>query len=633
MATAGINITATLDDKASAALDKLSNKLSGMNKLVSGMNTGMLIMAFQQIAQFGKKAVDAFVESDIAVSKLNNALKLTGTYSEQMSKYMADAANELAEMSTYTDEEILVVFQRLNLYTGMAGENLKNMGKLTLDMAATFDKSPEQMAQLVARTLQGQDALKKYGITLNDNLRGHERIVALQEKMNQISGEAGGASKWAVEMNKTAQRWDNLLETLGEKLAPLKVVVDWAISGVELIYLGLDSFFSALFTGIAKFIKIITDSVKNTTIFFLTAVDTLLNPIIAVINTVIDLYNFVTGSSINKISENITEGVRNDIEKWYKNNVGSYFDAVIKKGTDRLVANGKRILDIFSGRETKSTPIGSVQGTAVVDEIEQDKKSEKKETKDLLDKWMKDLKEQEELMTQVKMWWQDVFSRVAPRTSELFARRAQERKDKEAIEDTFGKGTYEKLQNLDALFGGMLDGWAEVTSSIVTDMRNALVNGLFGGEANSIVEKFASGILNSLLNRFAQKLNDIFADVIMKLAEKAAVELGINVLFAAIGLHQGGSVPKAHNGTFIDSQPSVERLILVRGGETVRTEDQELQLQNRMQQRTSPAQTQQIVYNYNISAIDVKSFERLITQPEYRASLNKAMTLQSVRRK
>jgi hypothetical protein len=43
--------------------------------------------------------------------------------------------------------------------------------------------------------------------------------------------------------------------------------------------------------------------------------------------------------------------------------------------------------------------------------------------------------------------------------------------------------------------------------------------------------------------------------------------------------HEGGTVPKAHEGMFINAPPTQEFPILVRGGETIRTEKQEAQLQ------------------------------------------------------
>lgn len=72
--------------------------------------------------------------------------------------------------------------------------------------------------------------------------------------------------------------------------------------------------------------------------------------------------------------------------------------------------------------------------------------------------------------------------------------------------------------------------------------------------------------------------------------------------------HEGGIVPKAHTGMFINAPASQEFPIMVRGGETVRTERQEARLQNGM----SGAGGRTYV---TIQALDAGSFNDFLRDP------------------
>lgn len=96
--------------------------------------------------------------------------------------------------------------------------------------------------------------------------------------------------------------------------------------------------------------------------------------------------------------------------------------------------------------------------------------------------------------------------------------------------------------------------------------------------ANSLLEQFAANVLASMAEIAAQQsaigaISGILS-LIPGLGTFATISKSLGFIF-----HDGGDVPKAHNGMFIDAPPTREFPILVRGGETVRTEEQEASLQ------------------------------------------------------
>lgn len=160
------------------------------------------------------------------------------------------------------------------------------------------------------------------------------------------------------------------------------------------------------------------------------------------------------------------------------------------------------------------------------------------------------------------------------------------------------------------------------TSSISETLNDALVikfNDILGQE-NSILEKFLGSIGRKLIAWGAEQVGEAILNAILAQTTQAAAiaalsaemevlaatsstaALAVNVAsFGAAGLaaatsfgvaagsleaakalvkfHDGGTVPKFHSGgTFLNASPSTDIPILVRGGETIRTESQEASL-------------------------------------------------------
>lgn len=118
------------------------------------------------------------------------------------------------------------------------------------------------------------------------------------------------------------------------------------------------------------------------------------------------------------------------------------------------------------------------------------------------------------------------------------------------------------LSGLDSIHYGIVDGIGGAWESMF-------------GEANSLLEMFIKSFVEQLTSN------------VVKSAIGGLLSLfGGGFLGGIFGglFHNGGTVPKAHNGAYINAPPSREFPILVRGGETVRTEEQEAGVQRAMSQ-------------------------------------------------
>lgn len=147
----------------------------------------------------------------------------------------------------------------------------------------------------------------------------------------------------------------------------------------------------------------------------------------------------------------------------------------------------------------------------------------------------------------------------------------------------------------------------------------ALGQGLnsLGVRADSLVSKIILAIQYAI--ELAKLINAIGSDK----GSESGSGLGdflnlLGTLFGLIkifGFHQGGVVPKAHHGLFIDAPPTKEFPILVRGGETIRTERQEAELQQRLN-----AGSVFIDLKWTVNAFDAQSVERYLRRPQIRSA-------------
>jgi hypothetical protein len=124
-----------------------------------------------------------------------------------------------------------------------------------------------------------------------------------------------------------------------------------------------------------------------------------------------------------------------------------------------------------------------------------------------------------------------------------------------------------------AIIGTFRVGISAVSFQIGNDVYAAFQRAFDG--ANSLFEIFMANVAASLAELAAKEAAGGILKGVMNI-----IAPGSGSIIDALGFHQGGSVPKAHSGAYINAPASREFPIMVRGGETVRTEGQERDLGN-----------------------------------------------------
>ena len=216
-------------DQASAALKNVQQNAEkvggGMKKLGSAFDsaaksskifTGVILGIGVGLVAFGKKSVDAFMESENAVARLNAVLASTkgvaGVTGEEVQKF----ATQMQNLTGVSDEAVIGAQSMLLTFTNIGKNVFPDVTKAGLDMATFFNKgmapSAEQLeGQMVMLgkafndPIRGSTALRKVGVSLTEAQM--EQIKVLQEAgdlygaqqvlLKELNTEYGGAAEAA----------------------------------------------------------------------------------------------------------------------------------------------------------------------------------------------------------------------------------------------------------------------------------------------------------------------------------------------------------------------------------------------------------------------------------------------------
>ena len=170
----------------------------------------------------------AYYTQEEAELRLDAAIRATGkTINAGALKRLA---SDLQEVTAYGDEGTIAM-QAMLITLGADEQQVKRMTPVVLDLAAAFGMNLETSARLLARTvIQGDDALKRYGISIADDIREagdfEAMLGAVESRVGGTAEAMAGAGGGAKQL---ANAFGDLREIMGSALAPtFKLIVDVA---------------------------------------------------------------------------------------------------------------------------------------------------------------------------------------------------------------------------------------------------------------------------------------------------------------------------------------------------------------------------------------------------------------------
>lgn len=179
------------------------------------------------------KAVMAFKEAEEATNQLNQSLVNNGIYTRELASDYEKMAKELQNTTVFEDDAIKAAQAQMQAYLGQTRIS-KELMQATLDLAAAKKMDLSSAAEMVAKSIgTGTNALARQGIELDKNADKSEKMARVVDQLNRnFGGQAEAQAKGLGAMEQAKNAVGDLLEAVGEKLAPFLIRAAQAITEV-----------------------------------------------------------------------------------------------------------------------------------------------------------------------------------------------------------------------------------------------------------------------------------------------------------------------------------------------------------------------------------------------------------------
>jgi len=188
-----------------------TDSAKGIDKSFSGTGKGLdsvkasallLVGAFAGLKAIGsairffKESIAEAAKEQDAIQRLNNALALTGKFSEASSKSIQDFANSLQNTTKFGNDTTLEVASLIQSLGKLDTEGLQRATKASLDLSTALGIDVNSAATLVSKAAAGNiSAFSRYGIQMQV---GATNAQTFANALNVLEKSFGGSSEAAA---------------------------------------------------------------------------------------------------------------------------------------------------------------------------------------------------------------------------------------------------------------------------------------------------------------------------------------------------------------------------------------------------------------------------------------------------
>jgi len=175
----------------------------------------------RKVIAFGKDAVGAYEQQELAVQNLASALAMAGDKSRGSVEDMKAFASEIQNITTIGDETTLAIMKLGASMGKMTGKDLKQATVAAIGLSRALGINLESAMKYVARARQGEfTALGRYMPQLKE-------LTTVQEKWNLVLGEGArgfGIARGEIEattgkLKQWKNAWGDIKESYGKGIA------------------------------------------------------------------------------------------------------------------------------------------------------------------------------------------------------------------------------------------------------------------------------------------------------------------------------------------------------------------------------------------------------------------------------
>lgn len=168
--------------------------------LASNIVTGAFNMVKNAVSALTGELIEgaeAAIAEENALSKLSNALLLSGNYSEAAAADLQDFASSMESLTGAQDDAIASSMSLLATINRLDAEGIKQAEKAILDFSAATGTDLNTATRMVSKALEGNtDSFRKYGIELTETKDKTKALEVVTGELGaRFSGAAAGQAK------------------------------------------------------------------------------------------------------------------------------------------------------------------------------------------------------------------------------------------------------------------------------------------------------------------------------------------------------------------------------------------------------------------------------------------------------
>lgn len=221
-------------------IDESQSKTSAFTSKIKGMGAAILAsFSVGAVISFAKKAIGAYNQQALAISKVEAVLKSTGHIAGLTSRELQRYASELQKYTTFGDEVTLDAMSKLLTFKSIQGEVFKETIKSAQDLATIMGTDLNSAVMQLGKALEqpevGLTMLRRSGISFTQQqIEGIKKLVEEGKKQEaqwmilaEVQSQFGGAAKKVAQESvgvwtQVTNAFGDLLEALGKGIDKTK---------------------------------------------------------------------------------------------------------------------------------------------------------------------------------------------------------------------------------------------------------------------------------------------------------------------------------------------------------------------------------------------------------------------------
>ena len=227
----------SLGNEAKKASSSGQSGFSNFKSQITSMITPVTaaIAGITAIGYSLKRFVDAAVESEENVSRLNVALEQTGIYSEQTSKDFQNLATQIQNTTRYSDDQAMSLMTTLQNLGQFTKEGLQKATKASVELASAMKIDLESAALLVGKAATGNvTAFQRMGIEIKKGATDAETFANTLEALSRFQGaSAKDAQTLGGSFANLGNQVGEATETIGFFIADILKLKERSISAAQ----------------------------------------------------------------------------------------------------------------------------------------------------------------------------------------------------------------------------------------------------------------------------------------------------------------------------------------------------------------------------------------------------------------